>query len=77
MTAGVSTACLYPKPLEESLYDLAVNGIPCVEIFINTFRTEKGLRSRMCEPAETLRREMSVRPPFYLRDRAADVLLGI
>lgn len=36
MTAGVSTACLYPKPLEESLYDLAVNGIPCVEIFINT-----------------------------------------
>lgn len=36
MIAGVSTACLYPKPLEESLYDLAVNGVSCVEIFINT-----------------------------------------
>ena len=36
MITGVSTACLYPKPLEESLYDLAVNGIPNVEIFINT-----------------------------------------
>jgi len=36
MTAGVSTACLYPKPIEESLYDLAVNGVSCVELFINT-----------------------------------------
>lgn len=36
MTAGVSTACLYPKLLEESLYDLALNGIPNVEIFVNT-----------------------------------------
>ena len=36
MTAGVSTACLYPKPLEESLYELAVNGISAVEIFINS-----------------------------------------
>lgn len=36
MIAGVSTACLYPKPLEESLYDLAVNGISAVEMFINT-----------------------------------------
>lgn len=36
MIAGVSTACLYPKPLEESLYDLAVNGVSCVEIFVNT-----------------------------------------
>lgn len=36
MKAGVSTACLYPKLLEESLYDLAVNGVSCVEIFINT-----------------------------------------
>lgn len=36
MIAGVSTACLYPKPLEESLYDLTVNGISSVEIFINT-----------------------------------------
>lgn len=36
MIAGVSTACLYPMPLEESLYSLAVNGISCTEIFINT-----------------------------------------
>ena len=36
MTAGVSTACLYPEPLEESLYQLAVNGISEVEIFVNT-----------------------------------------
>lgn len=36
MKAGVSTACLYPKLLEESLYDLAVNGIDHVEIFVNT-----------------------------------------
>lgn len=36
MIAGVSTACLYPQPLEESLYDLAVSGVSCVEIFVNT-----------------------------------------
>lgn len=36
MIAGVSTACLYPKPLEDSLYDLAVNGVSNVEIFVNT-----------------------------------------
>ena len=36
MLAGVSTACLYPMPLEESLYQLAVNGVSCVEIFVNT-----------------------------------------
>ena len=36
MRAGVSTACLFPKLVEESLYDLAVNGIPCVEVFLNT-----------------------------------------
>lgn len=36
MRAGVSTACLYPKLLEESVYDLAVNGIANIEIFVNT-----------------------------------------
>lgn len=36
MLAGISTACLYPKPLEDSLYDLAVNGVSCTEVFINT-----------------------------------------
>ncbi len=36
MKAGVSTACLYPRLLEDSLYDLALNGVPHVEIFVNT-----------------------------------------
>ena len=36
MKAGVSTACLYPRLLEESVYDLAVNGINHIEIFVNT-----------------------------------------
>ncbi len=36
MIAGVSTACLYPELLEDSLYQLAVNGVSNVEIFANT-----------------------------------------
>ena len=36
MNIGVSTACLYPEPLEEALYSLAVNGVSNVEIFVNT-----------------------------------------
>jgi len=36
MIAGVSTACFYPRLLEDSLYDMALNGIPNVEIFANT-----------------------------------------
>ncbi|MCR5717723.1 MAG: sugar phosphate isomerase/epimerase [Oscillospiraceae bacterium] len=35
MQAGVSSACLYPQHLEEALYDLAVNGIGCAELFVN------------------------------------------
>ena len=35
MRAGVSTACLYPQFLEEALYDLALNGISCAELFVN------------------------------------------
>jgi len=35
--AGVSTACLYPKPVEEALYDLALGGVTHTEIFINTY----------------------------------------
>ena len=35
MQAGVSTACLYPQHLEEALYDLALNGVTHVELFIN------------------------------------------
>lgn len=36
MKAGISTACLYPRLLEESFYDLAVNGVDNIEIFFNT-----------------------------------------
>lgn len=36
LRTGVSTACLYPMPVEESLYELALGGVPQVEIFINT-----------------------------------------
>ena len=35
MQAGVSTACLYPQYSEEALYDLALNGIACAELFVN------------------------------------------
>ncbi len=36
LKAGVSTSCLYPKLLEESLYDLTLNGITSVEVFVNS-----------------------------------------
>ena len=36
MKAGISTACMYPRQLEEAFYDLAVNGVSCIEIFANT-----------------------------------------
>ncbi|MDE5767984.1 MAG: sugar phosphate isomerase/epimerase [Oscillospiraceae bacterium] len=36
MQAGVSTACLYPDLTEEALYNLVINGISHVEIFINS-----------------------------------------
>ncbi len=35
MKAAVSTACFYPKPTEDALYDLCLAGISTVEIFIN------------------------------------------
>ncbi len=35
MLAGVSTACMYPKLLEDALYELSVNGISHVELFFN------------------------------------------
>ncbi|WP_044975664.1 sugar phosphate isomerase/epimerase [Ruminococcus sp. HUN007] len=36
MTAGSSTACLYPELLEEALAELVNNGIKTTEIFVNT-----------------------------------------
>lgn len=35
MQAAVSTACLFPKPTEEALYDLCLTGVQNVEIFLN------------------------------------------
>lgn len=54
MIAGVSTACLYPKLLEESVYDLAVNGINHIEIFINTESEMK--KAYASSLADTLKR---------------------
>lgn len=60
MRAGVSTACLYPKLLEESVYDLAVNGIAHTEIFINT--TSELEKSYVSGLVETMNRfEMTCR----------------
>ncbi|MCQ4022618.1 MULTISPECIES: sugar phosphate isomerase/epimerase [unclassified Ruminococcus] len=36
MTAGVSTACLYPMETTDALKSLLQNGVKCVEIFFNT-----------------------------------------
>ena len=58
MIAGVSTACLYPKPLEESLYDLAVNGVSCVEIFVNT---HSELKTGFAHGAENLMKRFDVK----------------
>lgn len=49
MKAGVSTACLYPRLLEESVYDLAVNGINHIEIFVNTDSELKKLMSAILQ----------------------------
>lgn len=60
LKAGVSSACLYPKLLEESIYDLAVNGINHIEIFVNTDCELK--KSYMNDIADTLKRfEVSCR----------------
>lgn len=54
MIAGVSTACLFPKPVEESLYDLAVNGVSAVEVFVNSHSELK--KSFACGIADTMKR---------------------
>ncbi|MBR6761634.1 MAG: sugar phosphate isomerase/epimerase [Oscillospiraceae bacterium] len=36
MQAAVSTACLFPKPTEDALYDLCLAGVQNVEIFLNS-----------------------------------------
>ncbi len=36
LKTGVSTACLYPMPVEEALYELILGGVSQIEIFLNT-----------------------------------------
>lgn len=54
LKAGVSTACLYPQPTEEALYDLALGGVTTVELFINTHAELK--RSFVAAMADILHR---------------------
>lgn len=54
LKAGVSTACLYPQPTEESLYDLALGGVTTVEVFINAHAELK--RSFVAAMADILQR---------------------
>ncbi len=54
LNAGVSTACLYPQPLEDALYELALGGVQQTEIFINTHSELR--RSFIMSMAELLRR---------------------
>ena len=37
MKCGVSTACYYPEPTENALYQLVSHQVPYIEIFLNTF----------------------------------------
>lgn len=54
LKAGVSSACLYPRLLEEAVYDLAVSGIEHMEIFVNTdSELEKSVMNGI---ADTLKR---------------------
>lgn len=54
LKAGVSTACLFPELLEDSLYKLALNAVSHVEIFVNS---HSELNKVFAESlAETMRR---------------------
>ena len=75
MKAGVSTACLYPKPTEDALYDLCLSGISTVEIFVNA--------PSECSPvfvgdlAAMLRRsETAVQTQLYRARRLLKDILG-
>ncbi len=48
ITSGISTACLYPKLLENALYELAIRNVDLVEIFFNTHsELEKGFVNQL------------------------------
>lgn len=54
LKAGTSTACLYPMPVEDALYELALGGVSQVEIFLNTHSELR--RSFIMNLAELLKR---------------------
>lgn len=54
LKTGVSTACLYPMPVEEALYELILGGVSQVEIFLNTHSELR--RSFIMNLAELLKR---------------------
>ncbi|MCD8219075.1 MAG: hypothetical protein LUC50_01585 [Ruminococcus sp.] len=63
LRAGVSTACLYPRVVEEALYDLALAGVGHVEIFINTHAE---LRTAFIDTLAKLMRRFDAPFPAYL-----------
>ncbi len=54
LKTGVSTACLYPMPLEDALYELVLGGVSRTEIFLNTHSELR--RSFIMNLADLLRR---------------------
>lgn len=53
MNAAISTICLYPKNLEDALYDLALCGARSTEIYFSTFsETKKVFVSELCDIME-------------------------
>lgn len=60
MLVGVSTACLFPELLEESIYQLSVNGIQCMEIFLNT---QSEMKKSFAHGAANLMKRFDVKCP--------------
>ena len=78
MQAGVSTACLYPELLEESIYRLAVNGVENIEIFVNTSsELKKKIRLQHSRYAEAVRCQVLCCTPLYERNGTAPSFLGL
>ena len=73
LRAGVSTACLYPKLLENSLYDLAVSGISCVEIMTNS--DSELNRAFICALRDMLTRFDISCPSFHTHTGALETML--
>lgn len=67
LRAGVSTACLYPRVVEEALYDLALSGVSNVEIFINSHsELRRSFVDTMGTPAASVRHDLCLAAPVHL-----------